>query len=88
MMLSEIGSRDECVADVTEQLPHVPGSILTYCFSRKRRLDFQVGKGCFIINDTELFGLHVLLVLSKSVLTGIKILLFWPFCFPSLTGSS
>lgn len=84
MMLSEIGSRDECVADVTEQLPHVPGSILTYCFSQKRRLDFQVGKGCFIINDTKLFGL---LVLSKSVLTGIKILLFWPFCFPSLTGS-
>lgn len=64
IMLSEIGWRDECVADVTEQLPHMAGSILTYCFSRRRRVDFQVGKGCFIIKDTKPLGLRVLLVLS------------------------
>lgn len=84
-MLLGIGARDECFADVTEQLPHMSGSILTYCFFRKR-FDFQVGKGCFTINDTKLLGLHVLFALSKSVLTGIKILLFWPFSFLPLMG--
>lgn len=78
IMLLGVGSRYECVADVTEQLPHVAGSILAYCLSRKMRVDFQVGKGCFIINGTKPLGLPVL---SKSVLAGIKILLFWHFYF-------
>lgn len=82
-MLLGIGSRYQCVAYVTEQLLHVTGSILACCLSRRIRFDFQVGKGCSIINGTKPFGL----VLSKNVLAGIKILLFWYFYFPSLMGS-
>lgn len=84
MMLLGIGSSYECVVGVTEQLPHMAGSILAYCLSRKMRFDFQVGKANFIINGTTPLGL---LVLSKNFLTGIKILLFWHFCFPSLMES-
>lgn len=49
--------------------------------------DLILGKGCFIINGTNPLGLHMLLVLSKGALTGIKMLLLWPFYFPLIVGS-
>lgn len=87
MLLPKFGPKDEHAAvGVTEHLPQVTGSIPTHCFLRRVSVGFKVGKGCFMINGARSLGLHMLLMLCKSVLTGIKVLLFCPFNFPPLMG--
>lgn len=81
-LLPTLGPKGECAADgVAEQLHPYPLLV-----SGKTRVGFKVGRGCFIINHTTPLGLHMLLVLCKSVLRGTKILLFLALLFTSTYG--